>query len=81
MELRADHTEICEESRLILIEQLVKISDVLSNLPKKQVNAFVMAQFEGIKHVDIAITLNVSLRTVKYYIANTLAELTVIVSE
>jgi RNA polymerase sigma-70 factor (ECF subfamily) len=56
------------EQRLIILEALNDIDDMLAGLPRPTRQAFLMAQLEGMSHAEIAARLKVSLRTVHRYI-------------
>lgn len=62
------------ESQLIVIETLMQVGTMLSQLPQKAATAFVMAQVDGAKYRDIATELDVSERMVKRYIARGMLE-------
>ena len=57
------------EQRLIILETLQEIDEMLAGLSLPARQAFLMAQLEGLSHGEIAARLNVSLRTVHRYIA------------
>ncbi|WP_447921496.1 sigma-70 family RNA polymerase sigma factor [Achromobacter aegrifaciens] len=57
------------EQRLIILETLQEIDEMLAGLPLPARQAFLMAQLEGLSHGEIAARLNVSLRSVHRYIA------------
>jgi len=57
------------EQRLLILEALQEIDDMLAGLPRPARQAFLMAQLEGLGHGEIAARLNVSLRSVHRYIA------------
>jgi len=56
------------EQRLIILETLQEIDEMLAGLSLPARQAFLMAQLEGLSHGEIAERLNVSLRTVHRYI-------------
>ncbi|ASC65939.1 sigma-70 family RNA polymerase sigma factor [Achromobacter denitrificans] len=57
------------EQRLIILEALQEIDEMLAGLSLPARQAFLMAQLEGLSHGEIAARLNVSLRSVHRYIA------------
>ncbi|MCW0205802.1 MAG: sigma-70 family RNA polymerase sigma factor [Achromobacter sp.] len=57
------------EQRLIVLEALQEIDEMLVGLSLPARQAFLMAQLEGLSHGEIAARLNVSLRSVHRYIA------------
>ncbi|MCY1207779.1 sigma-70 family RNA polymerase sigma factor [Achromobacter veterisilvae] len=57
------------EQRLIVLEALQEIDEMLAGLSLPARQAFLMAQLEGLSHGEIAARLNVSLRSVHRYIA------------
>ncbi|MCB5206124.1 sigma-70 family RNA polymerase sigma factor [Methylovorus mays] len=57
------------EQRLLVLETLFEIERMLSGLPIKVRQAFLLSQMDGMKYADIAIELNVSERMVKKYMA------------
>lgn len=56
------------EQRLLILETLQEIDEMLAGLSMPARQAFLMAQLEGLSHADIAARLNVSLRSVHRYI-------------
>lgn len=62
------------EDRLIILETLHEIDAMLDALPHKARTAFLLAQFEGLAYADIALRLDVSVRTVKRYMAQAFEE-------
>ncbi|MNX72873.1 sigma-70 family RNA polymerase sigma factor [Achromobacter deleyi] len=62
------------EQRLIILETLQEIDEMLAGLSLPARQAFLMAQLEGLSHGEIAERLNVSLRTVHRYIAKGLEQ-------
>lgn len=62
------------EQRLIILETLQEIDEMLAGLALPARQAFLMAQLEGLSHGEIAGRLNVSLRTVHRYIAKGLEQ-------
>ncbi|MNL65773.1 putative RNA polymerase sigma factor FecI [compost metagenome] len=62
------------EQRLIILETLQEIDEMLAGLSLPARRAFLMAQLEGLSHGEIAERLNVSLRTVHRYIAKGLEQ-------
>lgn len=62
------------EAQALIKESLFELDRMLDGLGPKAKQAFLMAQFEDMPYADIARQLNVSLRSVKYYIARALAQ-------
>jgi RNA polymerase sigma-70 factor (ECF subfamily) len=58
-----------EEERALALETLVELDAMLTGLGGKVREAFILSQLEGLTYPQIANTLNVSLRTVKNYMA------------
>lgn len=55
------------ESQAEILERLFEIDSMLSKLPGKAREAFLMSQVDGLTYQEIANNLNVSLSTVKRY--------------
>ncbi|MNX86999.1 putative RNA polymerase sigma factor FecI [compost metagenome] len=62
------------ETRAILLETLVEIDRRLGGLPAPVRRAFLLAQVDGMKQSEIALTLGVSLPTVQRYVARALLQ-------
>ena len=62
------------EQRLIILETLQEIEEMLAGLSLPARQAFLMAQLEGLSHAEIASRLDVSLRTVHRYITKGLEQ-------
>ncbi len=62
------------EERLIILETLHQIDLMLDALPYKARMAFLLAQFEGLTYAEIGERLDVSVRTVKRYMAQAFEE-------
>lgn len=62
------------EDRLIILETLHEIDAMLDALPCKARTAFLLAQFEGLNYAEIGERLDVSVRTVKRYMAQAFEE-------
>jgi len=62
------------EERLLILETLNEIDAMLQALPGQARSAFLLSQLEGMSYADIAVKLNVSLRTVKRYMAQAFEE-------
>ena len=58
------------EQRHMVIESLCYIDQVLQKLPTKVRQAFIMSRLDGIKYAQIALSLGVSERMVKKYMAS-----------
>src|SRR5450830_1726830 len=63
-----------EQAYLQALEQLPEIHAMLQALPGQARSAFLLSQLEGMSYADIAVKLNVSLRTVKRYMAQAFEE-------
>lgn len=57
------------EERLMILESLHEIDEMLNGLPCKARQAFLLSQLEGIAYADIGARLGVTVRTVKRYMA------------
>ncbi|KOF52059.1 MULTISPECIES: sigma-70 family RNA polymerase sigma factor [unclassified Achromobacter] len=68
------------EQRLILLETLNEIDDMLDGLPPRVRQAFLLAQLEGLSHAEIAARLGVSLRSVHRYVTRGLEQCIMVVS-
>ncbi|MFL9878707.1 sigma-70 family RNA polymerase sigma factor [Herbaspirillum rhizosphaerae] len=62
------------EERLLILETLNEIDAMLHTLPGQARSAFLLSQLEGMSYANIAVKLNVSLRTVKRYMAQAFEE-------
>lgn len=62
------------EHRAIIIETLCEVGAMLSRIPAKAADAFIMAQVHGMRYLEIADRLGVSERTVKKYMAKAMLE-------
>jgi RNA polymerase sigma factor (sigma-70 family) len=72
IEAIANHPEnivISAEDRLILLETLYQIDAMLDGLPVLVRRAFLLSQLEGLEYAEIAEQLQVSVRTIKRYMA------------
>lgn len=58
-----------EEERLLMLETLVELDNMLAGLGTKVREAFFLSQIEGLTYPCIAKMLDISLRTVKNYMA------------
>ncbi len=75
---RAYHATLCDpylleypspEIRAIAIEALLAVDKLLSGLPPKVREAYLLMQLDGLKHKEIADKLDISVKTVGVYIA------------
>jgi RNA polymerase sigma-70 factor (ECF subfamily) len=57
------------EERLLVLETLNEVDAMLDALPAKARSAFLLSQLEGLSYQEIADQLDVSVRTVKRYMA------------
>jgi len=57
------------EERAILLETLHELDALLDELPARARTAFLLSQLEGLNYEDIAVRLQVSVRTVTRYMA------------
>ncbi len=57
------------EEQVIVLEALHELDVLLSELPPKVRSAFLMSQLEGLTYEDIAVRLQVNVRTVTRYMA------------
>ncbi|WP_139957224.1 RNA polymerase sigma-70 factor [Flavicella sediminum] len=64
------HDEIA--STLIESELEKRISAAIELLPEKRKNVFIKSRIDGMKHAEIALSLNISIRTVDNHISNAL---------
>lgn len=62
------------EERAILLETLHEIDALLDELPARVRTAFLLSQLEGLGYEDIALRLQVSVRTVTRYMAQGFAQ-------
>lgn len=60
---------ISTEARLILLQTLHEIDAMLDALPVKVRHAFLLSQLEGLSYAEIGAQLQVSVRTIKRYMA------------
>lgn len=60
---------ISTEDRIVLLETLQQIDNMLDGLPEKVRRAFLLSQLEGLSYAEIASQLNVNVRTIKRYMA------------
>ena len=57
------------ERRAMALEALIEIDTLLDGLPPKARHAFLLLQLEGLKHAEIAARLQVSVSSVRQYLA------------
>ncbi len=62
-------SEISAEQRLIILESLLQLDDVLYGLGEKVRRAFLLSQLQGMAYSDIAQDIKVSVSSVKKYMA------------
>ncbi len=68
------------EERLMILETLHEIDTMLDILPPKVRTTFLLAQFEGLSYADIAVRLDINIRTVKRYMAQAFEECIVLMA-
>ncbi|MCO8164128.1 sigma-70 family RNA polymerase sigma factor [Pseudomonas sp. 21LCFQ010] len=68
------------ESQAAILEALNEVDQVLSKLSAKARQAFLMSQIEGYSQEEIALTLNISVRTVQRYLLQGFEECIVLAS-
>lgn len=68
------------ERQILVLEALQEVDAMLDGLPSKVRLTFILAQVEGLTYAEIADQLNISLRSVKRYMALALAECIVLSS-
>ena len=68
------------EQQLLVLEALQEVDAMLNGLPPKVRLTFIMAQIEGLTYAEVAAQLNISLRSVKRYMAQAMAECIVLSS-
>lgn len=66
---RQDDSVPSPERRALAVEALVEINRLLDGLPPKARQAFLLLQLEGLKHAQIAAQLQVSVSSVRQYLA------------
>ncbi len=67
-EIQKDLPQILDSSadrELELLELQVKIEEAIELLPKERKKIFKLSRFEGLKYKDIAVELNISIKTVE----------------
>jgi RNA polymerase sigma-70 factor (ECF subfamily) len=64
-----EHCEISAEQRLIIMESLQALDTMLYGLGEKTRRAFLLSQLQGMPYADIALDLQVSVSSVKKYMA------------
>lgn len=62
------------ETRMIMLETLIALDNMLNGLPRVTKEAFLLSQLEGLRQADIATQLSISVPTVKRHIARALAQ-------
>ncbi len=62
------------EQRMLIIETLTRLLDMLDSLPAKPRQAFALAQFDGLTYAQIALRLGVSERMVCKYISQAMLQ-------
>lgn len=60
------------ESKAIILETLFQVDEMLDGLNVKVKKAFLLAQLEGLSHSEIAKQMNVSVSSIRKYIATAL---------
>ena len=57
-----------EEERAIILQTLMELDQLLDGLPSPVKRAFLLAQIDGLSHVDIGARLGISVATVKRHL-------------
>ena len=76
LEALSQQTERCEisaEQRLIILESLQELDNMLYGLGEKVRRAFLLSQLQGMPYTDIALDLGVSVSSIKKYMAKATA--------
>lgn len=73
--LRPEAVAISPEQQHDLLETLFEIDKLLSQLPDKVANVFILAQLDGLSYQQIATKQGISLRSVNNYMAIALVKL------
>lgn len=72
--LYKENTQPSEEHKLLIVESLVELSTLLSNLSHPIKEAFLLSQLEGFTYRQIAKKLGLSERTIKNYMAQAMLQ-------
>ncbi|MBM7060063.1 sigma-70 family RNA polymerase sigma factor [Pseudomonas sp. UL073] len=59
----------CEESRAIILETLLELDRLLDGLPRLARQVFLLVQLDGLTYAEVAAQLDISLSSVKRYLA------------
>jgi RNA polymerase sigma-70 factor (ECF subfamily) len=78
---RPEAVDISPEARLLIIETLLEIDQLLDGLGGRTREIFLMAQLDGLSYVEIARQLNVSVNTVKKHAVRALMHCLLAVEE
>lgn len=68
-----EHKTPSPEAKTLIVETLLEIDNMLDGLGHKVKQAFILSQLDGLTYAEIAEQLNVSLRSVKNYMAKATA--------
>ncbi|MCS3470438.1 RNA polymerase sigma-70 factor (ECF subfamily) [Pseudomonas sp. JUb42] len=78
---RPEAVDISPETRLLILETLVEIDQLLDGLGGRTREIFLMAQLDGLSYVEIGRQLNVSVNTVKKHAVRALTHCLLAVEE
>lgn len=78
---RPEAVDVSPETRLLIIETLMEIDQLLDGLGSRTREIFLMAQLDGLSYVEIARQMNVSVNTVKKHAVRALTHCLLCVEE
>ena len=78
---RPEAVDVSPETRLLIIETLMEIDQLLDGLGGRTREIFLMAQLDGLSYVEIARQMNVSVNTVKKHAVRALTHCLLCVEE
>lgn len=73
--------DISPETRVLILETLVEIDHMLDNLGKRSREIFLLAQLEGLSHVEISRRLGVSTNTVRKHLVRALTQCMLLIED